>query len=209
MNLFVVTGSIDNIYSVCHSFGKSQRWDAAWIHVKEIFLCFTSLQLWSFPCCVGQEWIKQKGKLDKIAAAQASQGVSRKATKSLTQPKCYLTSPDTSRMLKEKQGFKSQLCKGGAVIGEKEKKVCPGHSAQKSLPHLYSSVQSRTSVPWASTVLSVNRNFSILCKCLEIEADTNLGRNTCFRSRFTLQGPKIHWGLKLHCYLKLELHFSK
>lgn len=54
-----------------------------------------SLQLWSFPCCVGQGWIKQRLKLDKIAAAQASQGVSRKATKSLTQHKCYLTNPDT------------------------------------------------------------------------------------------------------------------
>lgn len=94
MSLFVVTGSIDNRYSVCHNSGKSQRWDAAWIALKEISLCFSSLQLWSFPCCVGQGWIKQKGKLDKVAVPQASQGV-RKASKSLTPHKCYLTNPDT------------------------------------------------------------------------------------------------------------------
>lgn len=65
------------------------------MHLKEISLSFSSLQLWSLQCCVGQGWIRQKVKLDKIAAAQASQGISRKATESLTQHKCYLTNPDT------------------------------------------------------------------------------------------------------------------
>lgn len=106
-------------------------------------------------------------------------------------------------MLKEKQGFRSQLCKWGAVAGVKEKEDCPVHSAQESLAHLHSRVQSNTPVPWDSTDLSVNRNFSTLWQCLEIETDTNLGRNTCFRSRFTLQGPKIHWGLKLPCINRL------
>lgn len=55
-----------------------------------------------------------------------------------------------------------------------KEKDCPVHSAQESLPHPYSSAQSKTPVPWGSTVLAVNRNFSISHQCLEIETDTDL-----------------------------------
>ena len=97
MSLFAVTGSINNTDSDCHHLGKkSQRWDIAWMHLQEISLSFPSLQLWRFPCSVGWGWIREKVKLDKIAVAQAFQGISRKATENLTQRECYLTNPDTT-----------------------------------------------------------------------------------------------------------------